>query len=51
MSGPDASDADARIAQAQESYDLGHLEWSLIDAAGTPEETLRRSTAAIDGRV
>ncbi|HET7679781.1 MAG TPA: AAA family ATPase [Xanthobacteraceae bacterium] len=51
MRGPDASDADARIAQAQESYDLGHLEWSLIDAAGTPQETLRRSMAAIDGRV
>jgi uncharacterized protein len=47
MRGPDASDADAHIAQAQESYDLGSLEWHLIDASGTPEETLRRSLAEI----
>lgn len=44
---PDASDADARIVEAQESYDLGSIEWTLIDATGTPEETLRRSRAAI----
>jgi predicted kinase len=48
--GPDASDADARIAQAQESYDLGPIGWSLIDASGTPEGTLRRSRAAISER-
>ncbi len=45
--GVDSSDADARIVQAQESYDLGSIEWKRIDAAGTPEETLRRSKAAI----
>ena len=45
--GVDASDADARIVQEQESYDLGSIEWKRIDASGTPEETLRRSKAAI----
>ena len=47
MRGVDASDADARIVQAQESYGLGSIEWKLIDTSGTPEETLRRSKAAI----
>jgi hypothetical protein len=47
MRGVDASDVDARTVQAQENYDLGSLEWQLIDASGTPEETLRRSKAAI----
>ena len=36
----DASDADTKVAQAQESYDLGRLEWTEIDASGTPENTL-----------
>jgi predicted kinase len=39
----DASDADAKIARAQESYDLGALDWTDIDASGTPEETLARA--------
>jgi aminoglycoside phosphotransferase family enzyme/predicted kinase len=43
----DASDADAAIARAQEQYDLGALEWTEIDASGTPEETLRRSKVAL----
>ena len=38
--GPDASDANTQIIQAQEDYDLGSVEWRLIDASGTPEETL-----------
>jgi aminoglycoside phosphotransferase family enzyme/predicted kinase len=36
----DASDADAKVARAQEDYDLGDLSWTKVDAAGTPEETL-----------
>jgi aminoglycoside phosphotransferase family enzyme/predicted kinase len=36
----DASDADAAVARAQESYDLGALGWSRVDASGTPEETV-----------
>jgi len=43
----DASDADATIAQAQESYDLGSLQWTRIDASGTPDETLARARAAL----
>ncbi len=39
----DASDADAKIARAQEQYDLGPLDWHKVDAAGTPEETLARA--------
>ena len=32
----DASDADAAVARAQESYDLGELDWRRVDASGTP---------------
>jgi aminoglycoside phosphotransferase family enzyme/predicted kinase len=44
----DASDADAEVARAQESYDLGSLDWRPIDAAGTVEETAARARAALD---
>jgi aminoglycoside phosphotransferase family enzyme/predicted kinase len=43
----DASDADAAVALAQESYDLGALTWTRIDASGTPEDTLRRAQARL----
>ena len=43
----DASDADAAVAQAQERYELGHLEWAMVDASGTPEATLARAKAAL----
>jgi predicted kinase len=43
----DASDADTAIAQAQEGYDLGHLDWATVDASGTPEATLTRAQAAL----
>jgi hypothetical protein len=43
----DASDADAAIARAQESYELDTLGWTRIDASGTPEETLARAKAAL----
>jgi predicted kinase len=39
----DASDATSEIAGLQEKYDLGTLDWAVIDASGTPEQTLRRS--------
>jgi predicted kinase len=40
----DASDATPEIAAAQEDYDIGRLDWPLIDASGSPEQTLARST-------
>ena len=43
----DASDADAAVAQAQERYDLGTLDWDEADASGTPEETLKRAKQAL----
>jgi aminoglycoside phosphotransferase family enzyme/predicted kinase len=46
----DASDADAAIARAQESYELGTLGWARIDASGTPEETLAGAKGALGRR-
>jgi uncharacterized protein len=43
----DASDADAAVAQAQERYDLGQVEWTTVDASGTCETTLARANAAL----
>jgi hypothetical protein len=39
--GADASDAGREVAQEQESYDLGKLDWHLIDATGTGDDTLQ----------
>jgi uncharacterized protein len=39
----DASDADAAVAERQESYALGPMDWSVIDASGTPAQTLSRT--------
>jgi predicted kinase len=44
----DASDADAAVVEEQERYQIGGLEWTRIDASGTPEETLARARAAIE---
>jgi aminoglycoside phosphotransferase family enzyme/predicted kinase len=44
----DASDADAAVVLAQESHDLGRLDWTRIDASGTPEGTLRQAQARLD---
>jgi predicted kinase len=45
--GRDASDADATVARRQESYDLGALDWTRIDASGSPEETFARARATM----
>jgi aminoglycoside phosphotransferase family enzyme/predicted kinase len=49
MRSHDASDADALVARRQENYDLGTMEWTRVDASGTPEETLPRASMVIGG--
>jgi aminoglycoside phosphotransferase family enzyme/predicted kinase len=43
----DASDADADVARRQSGYALGLLDWTPVDASGTPEETHARARAAL----
>lgn len=43
----DASDADIRIARAQEDYDLGDVMWTKIDASETPAQTLKNALKAL----
>jgi predicted kinase len=38
----DASDATPEIAGLQEKYDIRTVDWAIIDASGTPEETLEQ---------
>jgi predicted kinase len=38
----DASDATPEIAALQENYDIGPIDWSVVDASGTPEQTLQK---------
>jgi hypothetical protein len=45
--GPDASDADATVARLQEEFDLGPLDWSEVDATGTPTETVARAVSIL----
>jgi aminoglycoside phosphotransferase family enzyme/predicted kinase len=46
--GPDASDADAAVAQSQESFATRDVTWEIIDASGTPDETLAQAKAEIE---
>jgi len=43
----DASDADAEVARQQERYDIGALDWTAVDASGTPGDTLARACTAL----
>ncbi len=45
--GPDASDADARVARIQDEFDIGTITWTIIDASGSPEQTLAEARAAM----
>lgn len=41
----DASDADAGVARQQEEFDVGAVGWTVIDASGSPAQTLARARA------
>jgi aminoglycoside phosphotransferase family enzyme/predicted kinase len=43
----DASDAGPDVARQQESYDRGAMNWIVVDASGTPAETLARARKAL----
>jgi hypothetical protein len=45
----DASDATAEVAALQEKYKIGEIDWTMIDASGTPEQTRDRCQVAIAG--
>ena len=43
----DASDATPEIAGRQEHYDIGTVDWDVIDASGTPDYTLQQCQTRI----
>jgi len=45
--GPDASDADANVARMQDDFDIGAVAWTIVDASGSPEQTLAKARAAM----
>lgn len=47
----DASDATVDLVKNQETYDLGPLDWHMVDASGTPEQTLQRSKVALGSEI
>jgi predicted kinase len=43
----DASDATPEIAETQEKYSIGAVDWAEIDASGSPEQTLKHCQGRI----
>jgi uncharacterized protein len=43
----DASDATPDIAGLQENYNIGTVDWAVIDASGTPEQSLKQCKSRI----
>jgi len=41
--GPDASDAGRDVAIRQDEFDIGQLDWSVVDASGSPGDTHARA--------
>jgi uncharacterized protein len=47
----DASDAKHDVALLQEGFDIGTLDWPIVDASGSPQDTLARAMAHIGVRL
>ena len=45
----DASDATREVAALQEHYNIGELDWTIVDASGTPEQTRERCRIEMAG--
>ncbi|MET0867050.1 MAG: AAA family ATPase [Pseudorhodoplanes sp.] len=43
----DASDADEQVVRKQAHYDLGEMDWTEVDASGTPERTLANARTTL----
>jgi hypothetical protein len=43
----DASDADAEVARRQETFELGAIRWTEVDASGSLQETLALARSAL----
>jgi aminoglycoside phosphotransferase family enzyme/predicted kinase len=48
--GPDASDADTTVARKQEEFAIAAVGWTIVDASGSPEQTLASARTLIDRR-
>jgi predicted kinase len=46
----DASDATRNVALKQETFAIGVVDWHMIDASGTPEQSLRSASASLLAR-
>jgi len=46
--GPDASDATTTVAREQEAYALGDMNWPLVDASGSPADTLANARSRLE---
>lgn len=44
----DASDADAAVVRQQEHYDIGAMTWTIVDASGSPANTLDAARRHLD---
>jgi predicted kinase len=47
----DASDATGEVAAVQQSYNIGTVDWAVIDASGTPEQTLKPCQTRISEQI
>jgi uncharacterized protein len=43
----DASDATPELAGLQESYSIGAVDWAVVNASGTPEQTLKQCESRV----